>query len=148
MDTALLARAAQHEAGHCLAALCFLLPLLEVVIRDDGSGKTSYCRHFGVAEARSWVITTFAGGAAEFDLFGDHHGDRSDLIAIANMLDRLHLTWSESRLAELRQVARWLVKRERARIRLVADALIKHRRLSAFDVRWLKACSVPIGSLT
>jgi hypothetical protein len=106
--------------------LCFELPLLEVVIRDDGSGKTSYCRHFGVAEARSWVITTFAGGEAEFDLFGGHRGDGSDLLAIDNMLDRLHLSWSESRLAELRHQARLLVKRERSRIRVVADALIEH----------------------
>jgi len=40
-----------------------------------------------------------------------------------------------------------LVQRERYRIQVVADALIRHRRLSAFDVRWLKACAVPMGAL-
>jgi hypothetical protein len=139
----LLARAAQHEAGHAVAALHYRLPLLEVVIRDDGSGNTSYCRNLGLPEAEDWCVTTFCGGEAEHDRFHDRRGDHGDLLAITNMLAKLKLDWSERRLAELRHQARHLVKRERSRIRTVAAALLRHRRLSAFDVKWLKACSVP-----
>ncbi len=135
----LLARASVHEAAHCVAALHYRLPLLEVVIHDDGSGKTSYGRKFGLAESVPWTIVTFCGGAAEHDMFGDRRGDRDDLLAIDETLERLRLAWSESRLAELRQEARCLVERERFGIRVVADALIRHRHLTAFDVRRLYA---------
>ena len=60
-----------------VAALHFRLPLLEVSIRDDGTGRTSYCHHLGLAECERWTITTFAGPEAEIDMFGDHHGDRA-----------------------------------------------------------------------
>jgi hypothetical protein len=143
----LLARAAFHEAGHAVAAVHYRLPIREVVIREDGSGNTSYACHLGLAEAERWTITTYAGGEAEFDEFRDRRGDRFDLLAIDNMLERLQLDWDESRLADLRRQARRLVERERHGIRVVADALIRHRHLSATDVRWLKACSVPRPSV-
>ncbi len=139
----LRARAAQHEGGHAIAALHYRPPLLEVVIRDDGSGNTRYCRRFGLAEAEPWTITRFVGPEAEHDRFGDRRGDRDDIRATDNMLDRLHLTWTDDKLADLRHQARRLVERERSRIRLVADALIEHRRLSALDVKWPRACAVP-----
>jgi len=69
-----------------VAALHFRLPLLEVVIREDGSGSTSYCRNFGPAEAERWTITTFAGGEAEHDMFGDRRADNGDLRAINAMM--------------------------------------------------------------
>jgi hypothetical protein len=147
VTTATLARVSVHESGHAIAALHFRLPLLEVTIYADGSGKTSYTENFGFAEAERWTIVTYAGPEAEIDMFGDHHGDRSDLRAIDTMMQRLRLDWDESRLAELRREARHLVQCERYRIQVVADALIRHRRLSAFDVRWLKACAVPMGAL-
>jgi hypothetical protein len=109
----LLARAAFHEAGHAVAALCYRLPLLEVIIRDDGSGNTTYTRRFGLAEAERWTVVTYAGPQAEFDLFGDRRGDRSDLRAIDTMLDWLQLAWDEDKLTELRRQARRLVERER-----------------------------------
>jgi hypothetical protein len=133
----LLGRAAFHEAGHAVSALCFQLPLLEVVIRDDGSGRTDYCHRGRLAEAERWTITTYAGPAAELDEFGDQRADRGDLIAIANMLEKLQLDWDEDKLADLRHQARLLVKRERLGIRLVAGVLLQRRRLTAADLRRL-----------
>ena len=46
-------------------------------------------------------------------------------------------------MLEPRREAWRLVERERGRIWMVADALIRHRHLTATDVRWLKAGSVP-----
>jgi hypothetical protein len=43
-DNNLLARAAWHEGGHAIAALYYDLPLREVLIRENGTGLTSYCR--------------------------------------------------------------------------------------------------------
>ena len=138
-----LAAAAQHEAGHVIGALHFGLPLLEVYVRDDGSGKTEYARRFGLADCVPWVITTYAGGAAEFDLFGDdQRADCSDLLAINNMLDRCKLDWDESRLAELRQEAQWLVQRHRSRIKVIADALIAREHMTAADLNRLLATGV------
>ena len=48
-----LLRAAQHESGHAVGALHFSLPLLKVVVRADGGGKTEYARKFTVAEIES-----------------------------------------------------------------------------------------------
>jgi hypothetical protein len=76
-------------------------------------------------------------------MFGGHRGDRGDLHSIANMMSRLNLTWSEDKLADLRSQARWLVQRQRGRIRTVAAALIEHRRLTLTDLRWLRACTPP-----
>jgi hypothetical protein len=65
----LLARTAVHEAGHAVTALYFELPLKEVEIRADGTGRTSYCRWLEPDTAEAWTITNFAGAAAERDLF-------------------------------------------------------------------------------
>jgi hypothetical protein len=55
----------------------------------------------------------------------------------------LRLAWTEDKMLEPRREAWRLVERERGRIWMVADALIRHRHLTATDVRWLKAGSVP-----
>jgi len=82
-------------------------------------------------EAKDWTIATFCGGAAEFDLLGDRRADCGDTRAIDNMLERLQLAWSASRLAELRHQARRLVERERARIRTVAEKRRSQRQVGA-----------------
>jgi hypothetical protein len=130
-----LAAAAQHEAGHVIGALHFNLPLLEVYVREDGSGKTDYTRKFGLADCVPWVITTYAGGEAERDLFGGgQRADRSDLLAINNMLHRCRLDWDEDRLADLRDEARHLVQRQSAAIATVADHLIARKHMTAAEV--------------
>jgi hypothetical protein len=65
---------------------------------------------FGLAEAEPWTITTYAGQAAENDLFLDHRADdATDLRAIDAMIQRLDLDWSEVRLGALRFEAQVLV---------------------------------------
>lgn len=66
-----------------------------------------------MAEAEPCSITTFVRPEAEHDRFGDRRGDRDDIRATDNMLDRLHLTWTDNKLADLRHEARRLVERER-----------------------------------
>ena len=129
-------RAAIHEAAHAVAALYFDLPLSTVEIRTDGTGLTRYERNLGRREAQRWVITTFAGPEAERDALGDDESvsEASDLRAIAAMVDKLGLDWDDEDYGTLRARARHLVRRERARIDRVADALVQHRFLSREDV--------------
>jgi hypothetical protein len=131
----LLVRAAWHESGHAVAALYFKLPLREVLIRPNGTGATRYTRQFGLAEAEPWTISAYAGGAAEFDAFGDWRADNTDLRAIERMMEAMKLTWSDDKMDELRFTARRLVERHRARVALVADALVRHRHLPAAALR-------------
>jgi hypothetical protein len=136
-DNNLLARAAWHEAGHVIAAMYFKLPLREVLIRENGTGLTSYARWLGRAEVERWVTTTFAGPEAERDAFGDEFvAEATDLRAISSAINQQRLfDWAPLRLGELRHDARRLVERNRGRVALVADALIRHRHLSAEEVR-------------
>ena len=59
--------ACYHEAGHSVVALRFGLPLARVIVRDDGTGRTSYRHWLGAAEIERWIVTTYAGGEAEAD---------------------------------------------------------------------------------
>ena len=96
-----------------------------------------------------WTITLrvnfdyAAASIAHFTIIERYRACNGDLRAIDAMLAKLKLAWDEEKLTELRQEERWLVERERHAIRVVANALMRHRRLSAFDVKWLKACTPP-----
>jgi hypothetical protein len=127
-------RAAVHEAAHAVAALYFDLPLSTVEIRTDGTGLTRYARDLGRREAQRWVITALAGPEAERDSCGGEPVEASDLRAIAAMADKLGLDLDDEDYGTLRARARHLVRRERARIDRVADALVQHRFLSGEDV--------------
>jgi len=105
----LLGRTAVHESGHAIAALYYELPLFAVWICDDGTGRTSYCRRLGRAEAERYTITAFAGDEAEHDLFVYRQpSDLGDLSGIAAVMRRLDLNWGEERLDALRGGARRL----------------------------------------
>jgi hypothetical protein len=130
-----IARASWHEGGHAVVALHYGLPLREVLIRPDGTGATRYTRQFGLAEAEPWTVSAYAGGAAEFDAFGDWRAENSDLRAIERMMETMGLTWSDDKMDELRFTARRLVECHRARVSLVADALVRHRHLDAAGLR-------------
>lgn len=130
-------RAAVHESGHAIAAICYSLPVREVIIDADGCGVTRYwAERFGRERAEAWVITTYAGPEAEHDIFGDSAAG-GDLRAIDAMMQRLGLDWTERKLAGMRSAARRLVERERCNISTVADALIEHRHLTAADAKRL-----------
>ena len=129
----LLARAATHESGHCVAALHFALPLREVFIRDDGTGGTRYARRLSSAELSSWTVTAFAGPEAEIAVYGDAD-ERGDLLVIERMLRRRRLDWPHGVLARYRRRATVLVERERVAIAIVAEALLQHRRLDGRQI--------------
>jgi hypothetical protein len=138
-----LARAAYHEAGHAIAAICYSLPLREVLIDDAGIGTTRYWgERFGLERAEPWTVVTFAGPEAEFAMFHDRHGEPGDLHAIAAMMQRLGLVWSEQKLLGLRHIARRLVERERSNIATVASMLIRHRHLTIADLNRLLSTGV------
>ena len=128
-----LYRAAQHEAGHAVAALYFRLPLVRVWIDDAGGGATQYSRRLGPGEV-DWTIATFAGIEAEIAAFGDAPITPGDLRAIENMIERLGLHWTEGHLDRFRQRARMLVREERRVIATLAEALIERRSLTGDDV--------------
>jgi hypothetical protein len=129
-----LRRAATHEAGHCVSALRFTLPLWRVWIGDDGSGATEYSRQFvGTGEVEAWVITTFCGIEAEIDRFGSAPVE-GDLHAIEQVIERLGLTWTESHLDRFRQRARVLVVQERRSIQVLTAALLERRTMTGAEV--------------
>jgi len=128
-----LYRAAYHEAGHCIAALRFALPLLEVVIHPDGTGCTKYARRLGVGEVERWAVSAFAGIEAEVDRFGNAPIEE-DQHAIARALAALGLDWGEPRLDGFRERARALVREERRAIGTVAAALLRRRHMSGDEV--------------
>jgi hypothetical protein len=128
-----LYRAAYHEAGHCVAALRFALPLLEVVIHPDGTGCTKYARRLGVGEVERWAVSAFAGIEAEVDRFGNAPIEE-DQHAIARALAALGLDWGEPRLDGFRERARALVREERRAIGTVAAALLRRRHMSGDEV--------------
>jgi hypothetical protein len=129
--------ACYHEAGHSVVALRFGLPLARVIVRDDGTGRTSYRHWLGAAEIERWIVTTYAGGEAEADRFPGHPADASDRRSIDAALKALDLVWDQRRLGELRADARTLVRAERRSIQWVANELLRLRTLSADEIRRL-----------
>jgi hypothetical protein len=93
-------------------------------------GCTRYSRRFvGTGEVECWTVTAFAGIEAEVDRFGSAPIE-SDEWAIAQMIERLGLHWTESNFGRFRQRARTLVREERRSIRVLADALLERRTMS------------------
>jgi len=128
-----LPRAAAHEAAHCVTALHFSLPLLEVFIFGSGGGRTRYARHFSYAETACWAVTAFAGPLAERAVFGSAPTAGDDAV-VARMLAVLNLNWTAVELAGHRHTAQPLVRREQHAIMVLADELLRHRRLTGDDV--------------
>ncbi len=71
-----------HEAAHATAALCLMLPLRCVFIRDDGSDGTAYTRRLSWGEVDRWTISAYAGPEAERLIYGDAD-EAGDLRVIA-----------------------------------------------------------------
>jgi hypothetical protein len=141
-----LYRASTHEAGHCIAALRFALPLSEVIINADGSGLTRYARHLGVGEVECWAVATFCGIEAELAEFGNAPIE-TDERTIARALAALGLDWSGTRLDGFRERARALAREERRSIGTVAAALLQRRCLSGAEVGVLLSAVRPPQAL-
>jgi hypothetical protein len=69
-----LVRAACHEASHATLAVIHHLPVRRVWVRDDGDGRTEFCRQFTVAESEIWVTVTMAGPIGEAMICGGGPG--------------------------------------------------------------------------
>lgn len=136
-------RCSYHESGHVLAAIVFGVPLVRVSI-DADVGPHTHCARWRAAHPdlglESMVILTCAGRAAE-ELFCGTDGadaDQGDLAnaraylarAIANPLQ------AAVQLSLYKSAAERLVRSEfaRDRIRVLADALLRHGTLSGEQI--------------
>jgi hypothetical protein len=126
-----------HEGGHAIAAVRLDLPLSQVIVRDNGCGVTKYSHWLGSAELPRWVISAYAGGAAEADRFPGPGVDGADRRAIEAALAACGLDWPQARLAKLEVDAARLVRVERRAIVKIANELLRLRSLSADEVRRL-----------
>jgi hypothetical protein len=131
-----LLRAAIHESGHCVTALRYRLPLKEAWVNDDGTGRTRFSRSCLTPQTiEEWFKMSFAGRAAEEDLYMDYRGgDGIDQHRRADALQRLGLDWDACRVGMLKFEAEVLVGHLRPRIQRVAAALVEHRHLSADQI--------------
>jgi hypothetical protein len=146
-----------HEAGHAVIGRILTLPCREATIKPDfDEGWAGYSHHgeFWSADAEwlrrgkcrtgqphlqiAHVINLMAGAEAEIELLGNCEGgdgnDRKEISAIGRQFD-----FSEARL---RKMTRMLVRRHRALIERVADALLAETTLSGPDLDKLVGRSI------
>lgn len=151
-----LQHTAIHEAGHAVIGRVLTLPCREATIEPDFDegwagyshrgdywsvdrewlrrGKCRIGQHLPIAHA----ITLMAGAEAEIELLGNcEGGDNDDRIQISRIDGRID--FSETRL---RKMTRTLVRRHRARIERVADALLAETTLSGPDLDKLVGRSI------
>jgi hypothetical protein len=147
---------AHHEAGHAVIGRVLTLKCGRVTIRPNyreleaGFAITAdpyaciyewerrgKARESGNAVWIGRAITFMAGAEAAAEFFGaranDYCGDEDDRHQVALMLDEVMpapANWDKYE-ARLRQMTRMLVRRHRARIERVAEALLTKRSLSA-----------------
>ena len=62
-DSRPIAKAAWHEAAHAVVAHLFFLPIANIKIGEDGSGRVSYTRRFSYHEVEPWLVASLAGCA-------------------------------------------------------------------------------------
>ncbi len=142
MTATLLERAAHHEAGHCLAAITFAIPIISVTIDDDvphmHRGRYRPPHDCGL---ECMVTLCLAGPAAE-QYFCGPITDGSDQIDRAMARDylagRFDPLWIGVEMARLGDAAERLVKSAwgQQRIRQIAEALLDRGTLSGSDIGW------------
>jgi hypothetical protein len=129
-----------HEAGHCTAALAFAIPVIYVSI-DDAMPHLQRGRYRPPHDAglETLVVMCLAGPAAE-QLFCGSIEPGTDAIDLAMARQHLARGFAPLRIGaemvRLRASAERLVRTAwaRARIALIAEALLQHGTLSGADL--------------
>jgi hypothetical protein len=60
-DSRPIAKAAWLEAAHAVVAHLFFLPIANIKIGEDGSGRVSYTRRFSYDEVEPWLVASLLG---------------------------------------------------------------------------------------
>lgn len=141
-----------HEAGHAVIGrvVTMLCGGASIVADEDSAGHSITADPYAVMmkweEREKWrgpasvwrghIICTAAGAEAENEIMGDHlGGDGDDRYQIALMLGAIADEGDHDRLeSRLRRFARQLVRKHRADIEKVADALEGHGTLTADEI--------------
>lgn len=146
------ARRATHEAGHVVVALAVGWPFEYVTIDPDARfpnllGHVQYARPVRrYAEVRPWGATFLGGREAERQLLGSYGiGSLEDERLVAEVISR-NFSTEAARATERAAVLSLATSTVAARHNLVStvrDALLKHRRLGADELRDLIDAAVP-----
>jgi hypothetical protein len=133
-------RAAYHEAGHCVAALAFGIPIIRVTIKNETPHLLrGHYRAQHDAGLECMATLCLSGPAAEEYFCGSIEvgADRIDVEMVRRCLARrFEPLRISAEIARLRNAAERLVRTHWAqhRIEMIADALVRHGTLTGADI--------------
>jgi hypothetical protein len=137
LATALRERRATHESGHAVGCLVLGLPIISVTIEDNGAylHRGYYRQQRGLA-TECLCIMSLAGAEAERLFFpdADDFGDAIDLKMIRGYLEPKSELEFIAEIERLRAAAGRLVVSERAKIEVIAAALLKSGTLTGDQI--------------
>ena len=134
-----LQRAATHEAGHCVAALTFGIPIVEATVEGSPHlrrGRFHMQRSTGI---ECLAILCLSGPAAEEMVCGPicDGGDRGDLeMARTYLRSRFSELEVAQQMQRMRDAANRLVRTRWAEVRIwaIAGALVERGTLTADEI--------------
>jgi hypothetical protein len=144
MAASLRERKSVHEAGHCVAAITYGVEIVSVTVEDRPHPHMRRGRyHAPTAELgfEAIAVICFAGICAEELLVGpiEDGGDLPDLLMVREHLARsiANPLQAAAELSRCRAAAERLVRSAwaQARIRLLADALLRCGTLSGEEIQ-------------
>jgi hypothetical protein len=149
MRNSLIERISIHEAGHAVAALVFAVPIIRVTIENDTPHlhRGRYRAEANLA-LECMVTLCLSGPKAEKEFCGpiSDNSDRVDYqMAYEYLARQLNPLQVGGELVRYRDAAQRLVRSAwaRHRIRLLADALLRHGTLTGEQISAIKVSSLP-----
>jgi hypothetical protein len=149
MRNSLIERISIHEAGHAVAALVFAVPIIRVTIENDTPHlhRGRYRAEANLA-LECMVTLCLSGPEAEKEFCGpiSDNSDRVDYqMAYEYLARQLNPLQVGGELVRYRDAAQRLVRSAwaRHRIRLLADALLRHGTLTGEQISAIKVSSLP-----
>jgi ATP-dependent Zn protease len=131
-------RIAYHEAGHCVACSVYHMPVVAVHATPNSGRTAGRNPHLSRRDAvEALVVTSLAGAAAEDLFFGwsDVASDRDDRRMARRYLKSFYdVDEIRPQMNRMRDIAERLVTVERAKIEIVADALLRYGSLNGDEV--------------